>query len=37
MTDLEYSKWILVDTLKGAALASATYALALLAYWFLVR
>lgn len=37
MTDQEYSKWILTDTFKGVALATATYALALLAYWFLVR
>lgn len=37
MTDQEYAKWILVDTLPGVALAVAIYVVALAAYWFLVR
>jgi hypothetical protein len=36
MTDLEYAKFILVDTAQHLAHAAGIYAVALTAYWLLV-
>jgi hypothetical protein len=36
MSEVEYAKWIVMDTVKELGMAVAVYAVALIAYWTLV-